>query len=96
MTSTPAPASSPPAPRFVFDDGAAYEQMMGRWSALVAKPFLDWLAQPPGLAVLVGQPVCCDLARDGVAQPHDYSHFRRLNQRSMPPATRKQTTQNAG
>ena len=52
MTSTPAPGPSPPAPRFVFDDGAAYEQMMGRWSALVAKPFLDWLAQPPGLAWL--------------------------------------------
>ena len=37
------------APRFVFDDGAAYEQMMGRWSALVAEPFLDWLALPGGL-----------------------------------------------
>lgn len=35
--------------RFVFDDGAAYEQMMGRWSALVAAPFLDWLALPEGL-----------------------------------------------
>lgn len=36
-------------PRFVFDDGAAYEQMMGRWSVLVASPFLDWLAVPEGL-----------------------------------------------
>ncbi|MBK9134307.1 MAG: class I SAM-dependent methyltransferase [Betaproteobacteria bacterium] len=26
--------------------------MMGRWSALVAAPFLDWLALPPGLAWL--------------------------------------------
>lgn len=39
-------------PRFVFDDGAAYERMMGRWSALVAGPFLDWLALPAGLAWL--------------------------------------------
>jgi ubiquinone/menaquinone biosynthesis C-methylase UbiE len=32
-----------------FDDGASYEQMMGRWSALVGAPFLDWLALPAGL-----------------------------------------------
>lgn len=38
--------------RFVFDDGAAYEQMMGRWSALVAPSFLDWLTLPDGLAWL--------------------------------------------
>ena len=38
--------------RFVFDDGEAYERMMGRWSALVARPFLDWLGLPPGLAWL--------------------------------------------
>lgn len=31
-----------------FDDGAAYERMMGRWSLLVATPFLDWLAVPAG------------------------------------------------
>jgi ubiquinone/menaquinone biosynthesis C-methylase UbiE len=37
---------------FVFDDGAAYEQMMGRWSALVAEPFLGWLRLPEGLAWL--------------------------------------------
>jgi len=36
----------------VFDDGAAYELMIGRWSALVAQPFLDWLALPHGLAWL--------------------------------------------
>lgn len=35
--------------RFVFDDGAAYERMMGRWSTLVAAPFLDWLGLPEGL-----------------------------------------------
>lgn len=31
-----------------FDDGAAYERMMGRWSLQVATPFLDWLAVPAG------------------------------------------------
>lgn len=36
-------------PRLRFDNGAAYEQMMGRWSALVAEPFLGWLAVPEGL-----------------------------------------------
>lgn len=36
-------------PRMRFDDGAAYEQMMGCWSALVATPFLDWLSLPSGL-----------------------------------------------
>jgi len=37
---------------FVFDDAAGYELMMGRWSALVAEPFLDWLALPSGLGWL--------------------------------------------
>lgn len=46
------PAEVPAPPPFVFDDGAAYERMMGRWSALVARPFLDWLALPTGLAWL--------------------------------------------
>lgn len=31
-----------------FDDGAAYERLMGRWSLLVADPFLDWIAVPAG------------------------------------------------
>lgn len=31
-----------------FDDGAAYENMMGRWSALVAERFLEWIAVPSG------------------------------------------------
>lgn len=48
----PRPAGAPAAPPFVFDDGAAYELMMGRWSALVAQPFLPWLALPAGLAWL--------------------------------------------
>jgi SAM-dependent methyltransferase len=30
-----------------FDDGAAYEQLMGRWSRLAGEPFLDWIALPP-------------------------------------------------
>jgi len=31
-----------------FDDGASYEQLMGRWSVLVGERFLDWLAAPAG------------------------------------------------
>jgi SAM-dependent methyltransferase len=32
-----------------FDDGAAYERMMGTWSRLAGAIFLDWLAPRPGL-----------------------------------------------
>jgi ubiquinone/menaquinone biosynthesis C-methylase UbiE len=32
-----------------FDDGAAYERMMGVWSRLVGEEFLTWLAPPSGL-----------------------------------------------
>jgi ubiquinone/menaquinone biosynthesis C-methylase UbiE len=32
-----------------FDDGNAYETMMGLWSRLVGDIFLDWLAPDPGL-----------------------------------------------
>jgi ubiquinone/menaquinone biosynthesis C-methylase UbiE/predicted DNA-binding protein (MmcQ/YjbR family) len=32
-----------------FDDGAAYEEFMGRWSRLAGDVFLDWLAPAPGL-----------------------------------------------
>ncbi|WP_063693469.1 class I SAM-dependent methyltransferase [Bradyrhizobium stylosanthis] len=32
-----------------FDDGAAYEQMMGIWSRFAGTIFLDWLAPPAGL-----------------------------------------------
>src|SRR5215470_4229097 len=32
-----------------FDDGAAYERMMGKWSRLAGEIFLDWLAPPSGL-----------------------------------------------
>ncbi|MDE2384489.1 MAG: methyltransferase domain-containing protein [Alphaproteobacteria bacterium] len=33
-----------------FNDGAAYERLMGRWSRLVGEKFLDWLAPQPNLA----------------------------------------------
>lgn len=32
-----------------FNDGKAYERMMGRWSRLVGASFVDWLAAPKGL-----------------------------------------------
>ncbi|MGY6247927.1 class I SAM-dependent methyltransferase [Bosea thiooxidans] len=32
-----------------FNDGAAYEEMMGKWSRLAGDVFLDWLAAPKGL-----------------------------------------------
>lgn len=32
-----------------FDDGAAYEEFMGKWSSLVGDTFLDWLAPSSGL-----------------------------------------------
>lgn len=35
--------------QFRFDDGAAYERMMGTWSRLAGDVFLDWLAPNPGL-----------------------------------------------
>jgi SAM-dependent methyltransferase len=31
-----------------FDDGAAYERFMGRWSRGAGKVFLDWIAPTPG------------------------------------------------
>lgn len=33
-------------PTIRFDDGAAYEVMMGRWSLLVGERFLDWIDAP--------------------------------------------------
>jgi SAM-dependent methyltransferase len=36
-------------PQFRFDDGAAYERMMGTWSRFAGEIFLDWLAPRPGL-----------------------------------------------
>jgi hypothetical protein len=34
-------------PQIRFDDGAAYERMMGVWSRLAGEVFLDWLAPRP-------------------------------------------------
>ncbi|MBI4484728.1 MAG: class I SAM-dependent methyltransferase [Acidobacteria bacterium] len=36
----------------VWDDGAAYEPYVGRWSRLVAREFVRWLDLPPGSAWL--------------------------------------------
>ena len=35
-------------PQIRFEDGAAYDRMMGVWSRLTANLFLDWLAPQPG------------------------------------------------
>ena len=36
-------------PQIRFDDGAAYERMMGVWSRFAGDVFLDWLGLPKGL-----------------------------------------------
>jgi len=33
----------------LFDDGKAYERLMGRWSRLAGEKFLDWLTAPKNL-----------------------------------------------
>jgi len=38
-----------PEPQIRFDDGAAYERMMGAWSRLAGDIFIDWLAPRSGL-----------------------------------------------
>ncbi|MEJ1934993.1 class I SAM-dependent methyltransferase, partial [Nostoc sp. NIES-2111] len=35
-----------------FNDGAGYEELMGRWSQLAGQQFLDWLDPKPGLSWL--------------------------------------------
>ena len=37
------------APAIRFEDGAAYDEAMGRWSLLAGRDFLDWLAPEAGL-----------------------------------------------
>jgi trans-aconitate methyltransferase len=59
--------------RDAWNDGAAYERYMGRWSRPAAVRFLDWLDLPPGLAWLdvgcgtgaLSETICrrCDPAR---------------------------------
>jgi hypothetical protein len=36
-------------PQIRYDDGAAYERMMGAWSRIAGEIFLNWLTPPPGL-----------------------------------------------
>jgi ubiquinone/menaquinone biosynthesis C-methylase UbiE len=36
-------------PEIRYDDGAAYERMMGAWNRMAGEIFLNWLAPPPGL-----------------------------------------------
>jgi ubiquinone/menaquinone biosynthesis C-methylase UbiE len=38
-----------PMPVHRFEDGAAYDQLMGHWTRLIGAVFLDWLAPRPGL-----------------------------------------------
>ena len=50
-----------------YDDSAAYERFMGRWSRAVAPLFLDWLAPPPAaswLEVGCGTGICTGLIID--------------------------------
>ena len=42
----------PESLNLTFNDGAAYERLMGRWSLLAGAQFLDWLAPAPGQAWL--------------------------------------------
>ena len=35
--------------KITFDDGAAYERMMGVWSQLLGEQFIDWLQLAGGL-----------------------------------------------
>ena len=44
----PAGGSSGSGPAEVWASGAAYEPYVGRWSRLVARELLSWLAVPPG------------------------------------------------
>ena len=37
------------APKVTFDDGAAYERMMGPWSRIAGEQFIDWLKPSPKL-----------------------------------------------
>ena len=39
-------------PDKLFTDGKVYERLMGRWSRLIAEPFLDWLDAPKNLSWL--------------------------------------------
>jgi ubiquinone/menaquinone biosynthesis C-methylase UbiE len=54
----------------IFDDGAAYERFMGRWSRAAGAIFLDWIAPPKGarwLDVGCGTGVFTELVLDRCA-----------------------------
>lgn len=36
-------------PTIKFDDGAVYERMMGKWSRLAGRAFIDWLSPPSNM-----------------------------------------------
>ena len=59
-----------------FDDSAAYERAMGRWSRAVAPTFLDWVAPPSGarwLEVGCGTGVFTELVVDACAPAMVYA-----------------------
>jgi hypothetical protein len=62
-----------------FEDGAAYERMMGVWSRLAGEIFLSWLAPSAGLRWIdVGCGSGCGSAiatRFGIARVYDVSGF---------------------
>jgi len=41
-----------------FDDGSAYERMMGVWSQLVGTAFLDWLHHPEQIIAQLAERRC--------------------------------------
>ncbi len=62
-----------PEVKVAFDDAAAYERVMGRWSGAVGARFLDWLAPTSGLRWL-------DAAAAQALSPSSYSSVARLAQ----------------
>lgn len=49
---TTTPSATPASSTFVATDGAAYEQLMGRWSRRLAEPFLDFAGTAAGEVIL--------------------------------------------
>ena len=81
-----------------FDDGAAYERMMGIWSRRVGEDFLGWLNLPPGLK-------CIDVGCGTAHSPNCWSSvagrlkfrglIRRLNRSSSPANGTPQKSRNS-
>ena len=59
-----------------FDDGAAYEQMMGIWSRIAGDVFIDWLAPRSGLSWI---DVGC--GNGALPPPHGYASLPFPDQR---------------